>query len=394
VATSPFAYLPSISFANIDQTALSNAIVAGFQAAWLQETGETVVLSQSDRRYNFLMSLTAYFTSAYEQINAAAQQNLLPFASGGFLENLAAFYGPRAAPLPASGATVTLQFTLATTLSSVATIPAGTQVASAASNATGIVFATNTSLSIPIGQLTGTVAATCTTTGVIGNGLPINTVTTLLNWSSPFVVTVTNIEPTAGGANAEDQSAGGAYAQRIFLVTDSYSNAGSYGAYEFFALSADPSISSVSVSGPEDGLAPGNVLVTVLCQNGTFPNSAILAEVLAAVNPNTVRDLCANVTVAAPSGYPFALNVSYYVPTALANNAANIQTSVSAAVQTFITNITTVLAADIDPSVLTEQIVLAGGIRVTVTTPTFVSLAKSQVAVLSGSPSVNYLGLS
>ncbi len=126
MATSPFDFLPPLEFANVDTTALTNAIVAGFQASWLAQTGEVLVLGPGDRRFHFLLSLTAYFQAAFLQIDSAAKQNLLPFASGGFLEALAAIYGPRAKPLQAEGALVTLQFTLATPISSVADIPAGT----------------------------------------------------------------------------------------------------------------------------------------------------------------------------------------------------------------------------------------------------------------------------
>ncbi len=371
---------------------MTNAIVAAFQQVWFAQTGEVLVLGPADRRYHFLLSLTAYLQAAYLQIDAAAKQNLLPFASNGFLRALATIYGPRADPLEASGATATLQFTLAIALTSVADIPAGTQVASA--EASGLVFATDADLQIPIGQTTGTTSATCVTLGIVGNGLPPNTLTTLLNFNAVFTTSVTNIETTAGGADAEDQSAGGAYAQRIFKVTDSFSNAGSYGAYEFFARSADPSISDISVSGPEDGLAPGNVLITVLCQGGTIPNQAILDKVLAAVNPSTVRDLCAFVTVSAPTPVPFTINISYWIPHDMANNVTNIQTAINNAVNTFVTNITTALQVNIDPSLLIELMVLAGAIRVTANTPAFTAISKSQVPSLTGAPLVNYMGLS
>ncbi len=392
MAASPFEFAPPIEFAQVDTTVLTNAIVKGFQDSWFAQTGEVVVLGPADRRYHFLLSLTAYFTAAFLQIDAAAKQNLLPFASNGFLQALSAIYGSRAKPLAASGAAATLQFTLALALSSVADIPAGTQVASA--EASGLVFATDTDLQIPIGQTTGTVSATCVTDGIIGNGLPPNTLITLLNWNAPFTASVTNIETTVGGSDAEDQSAGGAYAQRIFKVTDSYSNAGSYGAYEFFARSADPSISDVSVSGPEDGLAPGNVLITVLCHGGTFPNTAILNKVLAAVNDNTIRDLCANVTVASPNPISFSVVVSYWIPSTLANNVTNIQANISVAVASFVTNVTTALDTNIDPSVLTELMVQAGAIRVTVTNPVFTAVSKSSTGLIAASPSISYMGLS
>jgi phage-related baseplate assembly protein len=390
-APNPFANLPPISFANTDVAALTNAIVSAWQSAWFAQTGETIALGPSDRRYHFLLSLTGFFVAAFEQLDASLKQDLLPLASGGFLLNDCAIYGPRSTQLGAVGATCPLLFTLPGVSVSVSDIPAGTIVGD--TSGSGLLFSTETDLQIPIGSLTGTVNAVCTTVGTAGNGLPVNTITTLVGWGGSFLPVVTNTQATGGGANAEDLSAGGAYAQRMFGVTDSFSNAGSYGAYQFFSESADPSISQVSVSGPEDGLAPGNVLITVLCQNGDFPNSSVLTNVANAVNPSTIRDLCANVTVSAPTGAPFSVNVSYWVPKSQANNLTNIQASVTGAVNGFIQNCQTTLGGDVDPSILSSDMVDNGAVRVVVTNPGFIVTSKSQVPKLSGSGVITYMGL-
>ena len=391
---SPFLNLPAISFSNVDVTDLTNAIVAGFQSAWLAQTGEQLTLGPADRRYHFLLSLTGFFVAAFEQIDQAAKQNLLPFAEGGFLQALAAIYGARANILQASPAVVPLTFTLGATQFSVATIPLGTQVS--ATDGSGLIFATTAIASIAIGQLSVTVNAACTTVGTIGNGIAPGAITQIQGVSFPFTVTVTNTVAAGGGSDIEDSSPGGAYAQRIFDVTDSFSNAGSYGAYQFFAESADPSIAQVSVAGPETGLvSPGQVLITVLCQGGSFPNSALLTKVFNAVSPNNIRPLTDQVFCQAPSGIPYNINVSYWIPTSQANNVPNIQANVSAAVEGFIDNIEQNLNWDIDPSVLTQEMVDSGAIRVVVTQPTFMALAKNQVGVLasSGIGTLTYLGL-
>jgi phage-related baseplate assembly protein len=392
-SVSPFAGLQNISFANVDVTALTNAIVSGFQTAWTAQTGEQLVLGPADRRYHFLLSLTGFFVAAFEQIDQAAKQNLLPFAEGGFLQALAAIYGSRANILPASAAVVPITFTLGTTQSSVSTIPLGTQVS--ATDGSGLIFATTAIGSIPIGQLSVTINAACTTIGAAGNGIPTGAITQIQGFSPTFAITASNPQASGGGADIEDSSPGGAYAQRIFDVTDSFSNAGSYGAYKFFAESADPSILQASVSGPETGLVtPGQVLITVLCQGGSFPNSALLTKVFNTVSPNNIRPLTDQVFVQAPSGVPFSVNVSYYIPTANANNVPNIQASISTAVAGFISTVQTNLDWNIDPSVLTQEMVDSGAIRVVVTQPTFLNLAKNQVGVpASGTPTLTYLGL-
>ena len=54
----PFANLPAISLCNTDVAALQISVVQAFQDMWLADTGETLVLTQADRRYHFLLSLT------------------------------------------------------------------------------------------------------------------------------------------------------------------------------------------------------------------------------------------------------------------------------------------------------------------------------------------------
>ena len=388
-APNPFANLPAISFANTDVTALANAFITGWEAAWLADTGEVVNLSPADRRYHFILSFMGFIIAANEQLDASLKQDLLPFADGGFLDNIVTIFGERARRLGAQGAETLLKFTLPQFSDQVSDIPQGTQVADG--SGTGLIFATNEDLQIQPENLIGSVEATCTTVGPIGNNIPAGSITNLTGWTNTsFTPTVTNLDVTSDGSNAETSDA---MRSRVYGVTDSYSNAGSYGAYRFFSESADPTISQVSISGPEDGLAPGNVLVTVLCQGGLIPSTAVLNNVRSSINPNTVRDLCANVTVAAPTGVPFSVNVSYWVPVGSVNNLSNIQNSVTASVHGFITNATTTLEYDIDPSVLSASLVNVGAVNVTVNSPPFSELSKSQVPVLVGDPVITYLGL-
>jgi phage-related baseplate assembly protein len=383
----PFANLPEISFVNTDVQQLQNAVVQAFQDMWLADTGETLILTQADRRYSFLLSLVAYLVQERELIDASARQNLLPYATGGFLDSLAALYGPRANRLPPAAAQTTMQFTLSTLLNTEALIPAGTQIAS--TDAGGLVFATNSDLTIPIGSGSGTVTASCLSTGTIGNGILPNVITNLLNWNSPYAVAATNLETTAGGADIETDEA---YRRRIFLVTQSYSNAGSYGAYEFFALSASSSIAEVTVSGPEDGLQPGNVLVTVLLQNGELPNQAILDLVYAAVNPDTIRDLCAQVTVQGPQQVPYSVWASYYIDLSQANRLVQIQSDILTAVQAWIDKNKMTLAGSINPSSLTVAMMNAGASYVMISNPAHVVLTKQQVPALVNDATIVYLG--
>jgi phage-related baseplate assembly protein len=386
----PFAALPPISFTNTDVAALQQAVITGFQQAWKLSTGETLVLYPSDRRYNFLMSLVDYLINERELINQSALQNLLPYATGGFLDNLAILFNTLR--LPAAAAVTTLEFTLPQTYPTSQTIPAGSQCQSSSTN---VVFASDNDLIIPAGYISGLVTATCTTAANgVANGIPIGDITTLLNWtSSVFTPTVTNTQVPTGDAPVETDDV---FRVRLLTATDSYSPAGPKNRYKFYAEKVSSAISDVSVMGPEDGLAPGNVLVTILLQNGVYPTPTFLSEVSSALNPDDVRDLCANVSVFAPTGVPFSVTVNYYVDESQANNVVNIQKSVQTAVTNWIYGNQTALGGAITPTSLISAVYGAGASYVdpaSLLPASRIALNLNQIGILVDDPIVNYLGL-
>jgi phage-related baseplate assembly protein len=85
---------------------------------------------------------------------------------------------------------------------------------------------------------------------------------------------------------------------RILLSLEGYTTAGSIGAYQFHALSADGDVKDVSVASPP--IVPGTVNVAILSRtaNGTAP-APLVASVVAALNAETVRPLCDTVVVEA-----------------------------------------------------------------------------------------------
>jgi hypothetical protein len=97
-----------------------------------------------------------------------------------------------------SASQTTLTFTLTAALSRPFTIPAGYQVRNIS---TRINFATDAVLVIPAGQISGTVAATCTQTGSKGNFAAY----TLRELTQPlaFLGSVTNTIAATGGTDAE-----------------------------------------------------------------------------------------------------------------------------------------------------------------------------------------------
>lgn len=89
-----------------------------------------------------------------------------------------------------------------------------------------------------------------------------------------------------------------AFRQRIPLSLEGYTTAGSEGSYVFHGLSASGGVKDVSAVSP----TPGHVVVYVLAHEGNgSADAALLAEVEAALNAQTVRPMTDQVTVQSAS---------------------------------------------------------------------------------------------
>ncbi|MGL5058605.1 MAG: baseplate J/gp47 family protein [Microcoleus sp.] len=95
-------------------------------------------------------------------------------------------------------AIATLRFNLSQPLTEAYIIPAGTQVNTADRR---LKFTTNEQLVIPVGQVSGEVAATCAISGAVGN-VPRYQINTLTQ-SRPYLASVLNPTDATGGTNAE-----------------------------------------------------------------------------------------------------------------------------------------------------------------------------------------------
>lgn len=97
-----------------------------------------------------------------------------------------------------------------------------------------------------------------------------------------------------------------AFRERVLLSLEGYTTAGSVGAYQFHALSADGDVKDVGVATPP--LVPGQVNVALLSNTGDGTASAgLIAAVQAALSAETVRPLCDTVIVAAAEVVDYAI---------------------------------------------------------------------------------------
>lgn len=335
--------LPEVNFLETDAETIRSQIITGFE----QASGDT--LAAGDPRRLFLLSITDVIIQQRTAINLAAQQNLLSYAQGGYLDALGQLLAVER--MAESKAVTTIEFTLSQALGSVYTIPAGTQVTNGV-----VTFETDEDLLIPIGQTKGEVSASCTVAGPVGNDYLAGQISTIVT-PMTFVSGAQNTTITTGGADAESDPD---FADRIRLAPNSFSVAGPEKAYVYHAKSVSPAIIDVKVDSP----TPGEVDVYVLLTDGTLPTEDTLEQIEEHLSDENIRPLTDYVVVKAPTASNYEIELHYWINQEDSSKAAQIQADVEEAVEQYRLWQQTKIGRDITPGKLLQLVFAAGASRV------------------------------
>ena len=214
--------LPDVSFIDddINLDGIQKQMLQDYQDKYMEETGEETVLDRGEPIALILYACSVQIYQMYMYVDRAGKQNLLKYAFGAFLDNLAALKGiERTAAKPA---TVTMRFTLSEAQTGAIAIPAGTRVTDGEAY-----FTTDEYAEIKAGETTVDVACTSIETGVDLNGIHEGAIQTLVD-PIPYIESVTNITETDGGADPESDES---LKDRIYIAPSRYSTAGTEEAY-------------------------------------------------------------------------------------------------------------------------------------------------------------------
>lgn len=364
--------LAEISFANCDEETVKAELIGQYEKI----TGRS--LADGDPVRLFLLAVANILAIQRNLIDYAGKMNLLAYATGDYLDHLGALLDVKR--LPAEPARTTITFQLSTTNTG-AVIPQGTRVTTSDEKA---YFATTESLSIPVGQTSGTVLAECTSAGAYGNDIAVGLINKLVD-PLPYVATVRNTTVTAGGTDTESDAS---YRERIHEAPESFSNAGSYGSYEYWAKTANADITDVCVTSP----SAGEVKIYPLLAGGEIPGQEVLNQVLEICSADKIRPITDHVTVEAPTKSEYSIKASYSIAKDDKGRAASIQKAVQQAVDSYVDWQKEKLGRDLDPSMLYSMLVKAGAKKVTVTSPAIKAINEAQIAIAKDID-VQYLGV-
>lgn len=337
-----------------------------------------VTLYPGDPVRIFLESLAYTLSLQNNVINQAGLQNLLGFATGGHLDEVARLVGTER--LAASHASTTQEFSLANALPFDVVVPTGTQIATADGN---ILFVTTAEATIPAGELSVCVTATAQSSGASGNGLVPGQINVLVT-PVAYVDRTQNVTTSIYGSDPEDDARLRARAQ---LAPESFTCAGPVGSYRYHALAAHQDVAEVSIWTP----VPGTVDVRPVLANGEMPTVEILDLVRAKLSADDVRPLTDTVIVAAPEPVSYDINVTWALDVANEAMSATITERVSDAVERYRIWQRSKPGRDINPTKLVSLMEQAGARRVHVTSPQFRKLEAREIA-RENAIVVTYLG--
>lgn len=364
--------LPSLTFARADPEELDASIVSTVESI----LGRT--LARADPLRIFLRGVELVIMQQRLLIDECAKQNLLAYATGDNLEHIGALVGVyRVQPVPA---VCTMRFQLSAVRSTVTILPKGLRL-TAGDN---VYFTLDEDLIFLSGETVKEASATCETSGVIGNGYAIGEINKIVD-PQPFLYSAVNITESAGGSDIEDDES---LRDRIHEAPESFSNAGSTGAYRWHTFNASPLISDVAIVSP----TPGVVQVYPLLAGGELPTEEIIRAVEEALNDRAVRPLTDKVEVLSPTVVEYEVDLDFWIAQSDATSAATIEQKAELAGAEYVMWQRAVLGRDIEPSELIYRLRQAGIKRLVLRKPDFRAVGSTELA-LAASVRLLYRGL-
>lgn len=365
--------LNDVNFVEIDAAVIKSKIIRKYETL----AGRTLALGDPVRL--LLETVAALFVQFYNKLNYTGRMNLLYYAEGDFLDHLAAIVDTTR--LPAEAATTHLLITLSAARSFAVTVAKGTRVRAAGD----IMFSLDNDVVIPSGQTSATATATCNIVGTQGNGFTAGEISDIVD-PNPYVQSIVNTTMSEGGSDIEGDEA---LRQRAHEAPEHFSVAGPEKAYRYFAMSVSSQIADVAVMNN----GAGKVNVYPLLRGGALPETEMLTAISDVLANDSVRPDTDHVTVLAPTVRDYTIQLTYYIDSNDAANAATITDNVNKTVAEFVTWQKAALGRDVNPTELYYRLRAAGVKRAVIEYPAFTVVAPSEVATLQGEATITYGGL-
>lgn len=353
--------LKDVNFVSIDKAEVEAEVFAIYYTI----TKRTEPLADGDPVRLFILFIVNLVIMLLNKLNETGRKNLLKSSDENFLDGLGALVGTTR--IPASAARAVMQIKLSAEREMETIIPAGTRI----SPEKNIYFAIVSDVVIPAGETSAQVTAVCTETGEIGNGYAEGEIKEIVD-PVAYVASIVNISKSAGGSDTEKDDS---LRERIFEAPESYSCAGSEGAYIYHAKSVNAAVIDVEPYSP----APGVVQLVILLTGGTIPENVVTGEIQDALSAKSKRPLTDWLIVTPPEAVSYDINLKYWIYEDA--DPTEVSAAVWAAIAEYKLWQRTKLGRDINPDEITDKLKSVSGVkRLEIVSPVFTKLSKVQVA--------------
>lgn len=361
-----------MEFVSADSQTLLNEAVSRYEAA----SGET--LYPGDEHYMFLSQMIELIVACREEINSAANQNLLKYCSGDVLGEYGSQYD--VARIAAQAASATMEFSLSSALGFDVTVPSGTRVTPDGR----LIFILTADTLIHAGDTSARGAAVAEAAGAEYNRFLPGQINSMVDLPE-YIGSAQNVTESAGGSDEEDDDS---FRERIRQRWEAISTAGSKESYEYWAKTASAGI----VDAEAVKTADGEVTVYILMADAAAPSQAVLDAVSAVCGAEKHRPLTDKVEIAAAEIFPYDITLTYYISSNRSTEESSIKAAVEQAVMDFAEVQKRELGGNLNSDSLRSAILAAGAYRIDLTSPEFTALESRQVAV-AGTVTPTYGGL-
>lgn len=363
---SRFENIADVSFmGDITLASLKQLGIDTYKSAIEELTGKNIDIPYENKA--IIYAAAQIFYQIAETIDTKARQNLLKYATGNYLDNIA--LSKTIVRKAAEKAVTTVRFTLSAARTEKIIIPLGTRVTSPA---TKVYFETATYTEITPGDTTVDIECIAVVAGAAANDFAVGELNILVD-PIAYIASVSNIDIPTGGADIETDDD---LAERIFEARNIYSTAGSRNSYIYYTKLFSTLIDDVVVTNPADA----EIDIYILMKDRKQATPSFLEMLKTHLDSHDIRPLTDKVTVRNVERVSYDINVTYTIYEANTAKLTAISEAVTAAVEDYKKWQSAKIGRDINNQQLISRMIDAGAATVTVTTPVNARVTSEQIA--------------
>lgn len=268
----------------------------------------------------------------------------------------------------AEASRITVRFTRISNLSNTQSIPLGTRVCYGE-----YLFDTVETYTFGVNESTIDCVVECETEGSETNGIVSGSTFSIID-AIPHITSCVSISESTGGSDQETLSN---FKEKIRSFPEKYSCAGTRGAYEYFAMEADSSVTKAYAYNKSEGVTG----VVILLKDGVMPSSEMIDKVQTYLSVEEIRAINDKIEVSEPKIVKYSIDIDFYVGRTNETSEGSIQTSSKELIEVLTEKLSNSLGGSINPEAFTNIIVNAGGKRTVVRQPSYVALEKYEVCI-------------